>query len=510
MKSKKRIISILLTAILMASMMPLSSFASTTDKWDGFSIDTSWYTSDPTASQFIITKASELAGLAQIVNGTAVDDSGSQIGANAFVGQEIILGNDIDLDKKEWTPIGTFRNGNGFYFEGTFDGKGNTISNLGITKSSSAGFIGQAASGAHIKNVGIVDCSIDVSEVFRARAGALIANGTYVEVTNCYSTGEILAEWNTGGLIGNGRGCSVLESYSTVNVTATEDYIGGLIGYGDDTTVTNCYYVGSVSGRGTVGGLIGSGYDFTLKNSYAAATVSGNGLGNAGGLVGATQSDVENSYGNSDTPTGTFRETNGTSYLGSANGGATLDQMKEKEFKDQLNTDLADSSYVGPFAIDSKYNDGFPYLTTIMNVMEGNGQTIKQGEPLAIRITTPYVDGIGDDLTLELGGVEISKENITFSPGSTVLTVSGDYTAKLDPGNYSFVISSAEYGTNTDGIFTLTEAAEVTPTPVPESGGGVALVPDTGDDTNIFALITVAIMSIVGVYVIGRKCKHNL
>ena len=50
---------------------------------------------------------------------------------NNFNGQTVKLMKSIDLNNEEWTPIGT---NSTVAFRGTFDGNGQTISNLKITK----------------------------------------------------------------------------------------------------------------------------------------------------------------------------------------------------------------------------------------------------------------------------------------------------------------------------------------------------------------------------------------
>ena len=75
-----------------------------------------WY--NDTDSEFTLSDAADLAGLAVLVNG-----------GNTFAGKTIYLANDIDLAGREWTSIGTGNNVNN-YFGGTFDGKGYAVSHL--------------------------------------------------------------------------------------------------------------------------------------------------------------------------------------------------------------------------------------------------------------------------------------------------------------------------------------------------------------------------------------------
>ena len=66
---KKKLLSLLLALCLVMALVPMTAFAEGTsvDNWDG-SADTSWYTSAPDASEYHISTAEQLAGLAQLVN----------------------------------------------------------------------------------------------------------------------------------------------------------------------------------------------------------------------------------------------------------------------------------------------------------------------------------------------------------------------------------------------------------------------------------------------------------
>ena len=84
------------------------------DTWDG-TADTSWY--NDTDTEFTLTTAEQLAGLAELVDG-----------GNTFAGKTVKLGGNMDLDNKLFDPIGSYRSD--LSFKGTFDGQGNTIMNL--------------------------------------------------------------------------------------------------------------------------------------------------------------------------------------------------------------------------------------------------------------------------------------------------------------------------------------------------------------------------------------------
>lgn len=85
--------------------------------WDGKEVDSSWY--DEKESKFTINKASELAGLAQLVNN-----------GTRFEGKTITLENNLDLGNYDWTPIGNVVSYPGQTFAGTFKGNNKVISNM--------------------------------------------------------------------------------------------------------------------------------------------------------------------------------------------------------------------------------------------------------------------------------------------------------------------------------------------------------------------------------------------
>ena len=123
---KKRIASLFLVLVMTLTLLPTAVMAeenSDVDTWDG-TADTSWYTGHESDTEYYITTAEQLAGLAQLVNAAP--------GKTNFVGKTFYLKNDLDLSGHEWISIGTVRGGNcpEYSFCGVFDGQGHVISNL--------------------------------------------------------------------------------------------------------------------------------------------------------------------------------------------------------------------------------------------------------------------------------------------------------------------------------------------------------------------------------------------
>ena len=133
---KKRITSLLLALAMCFAMLPTAAFAAentqeptepqepqeTQDaKTWGDKADTSWYVAHETDTEYHITTAEQLAGLAKLVN--------TENASVSFDGKTIYLDNDLDLAGYEWISIGSEVGTNKknipwyYRFNGTFDGR---------------------------------------------------------------------------------------------------------------------------------------------------------------------------------------------------------------------------------------------------------------------------------------------------------------------------------------------------------------------------------------------------
>lgn len=120
------------TATISYSVEVVQANADLPDEWDG-TVDTAWYTDNPDATEYTLSTAEQLAGLAKLL-----DDDSSMISVmngdaeelrSIFYGKTIKLDKDFDLSgTKCFDPIGSYRQDK--FFDGTFDGQGHTISNL--------------------------------------------------------------------------------------------------------------------------------------------------------------------------------------------------------------------------------------------------------------------------------------------------------------------------------------------------------------------------------------------
>lgn len=188
-------------------------------------------------------------------------------GGNDFNGKTVVLEDNVDLTGVEWTPVGT-----GTTFRGTFDGQGNTISNLVVSGTEGVGLFGSVV--GTIKNV-VLDT-------------AQITGNHYVGGIAGYAYGEI-------------SGCTVKNA--TITATPNEvsdgvydngDKVGGIVGYlsAEPTGILKDNTVEDVelAGYRDIGGV--AGMVNTVPSS--SATVSGNEVTSV--AVVADQTKTEN-YG---------------------------------------------------------------------------------------------------------------------------------------------------------------------------------------------------------------------
>ncbi len=189
-------------------------------------------------------------------------------------------------------------------FSGTFDGGGNTISNLHRCTLMDSGLF-RKAEGATIKNVIIEDSSFTSTGY---NAGGIVGyaeEGTRIincHVKNC----EIIGEETTGGVVGLIQGsdsavinCSFSGNGTVQDYDENDDYVGGIAGASACASVSNCANYCVVEGSGVhVGGITGesSGYKENkrglIQNCINIGQVSGGGI--AGKLRG--QADIFNVY----------------------------------------------------------------------------------------------------------------------------------------------------------------------------------------------------------------------
>ena len=181
---------------------------------------------------------------------------------NTFAGKTVELAANIDLMSEEWTPIGNDTN----KFQGTFDGKGYTVSNLVITgNNSNAGFFGFTESGA-IKNL-----TIDNASVSGYLNVGVVAGTPYTSTySNIKLTGVIKVDGYAyvGGMFGKNLYADasdlVIEASDDSYVKASSEfyrtYVGGIVGFMGEGPHTVQNVTSNINVEGStcdVGGIAG-------------------------------------------------------------------------------------------------------------------------------------------------------------------------------------------------------------------------------------------------------------
>lgn len=209
--------------------------------------DVEWFTGDK--KEYVITKASELVGLAAIVNG----DGNSLQGITIKLGKDIKV-NEVTADilakwaagtsapAQIWNPIGSAA----VPFMGTFDGQMHTISGFyAATATEGAGLFGVIGDKGIVKNLYLKD------SVVRATKGA--------------------ADGRIGSVAGHSRG--IIDTvYSNAIVVSNTEKTGGIVGWisGGTSTVKNCWFDGEIRLDGWYGKLAAGIVGYVGGESYGA------------------------------------------------------------------------------------------------------------------------------------------------------------------------------------------------------------------------------------------------
>ena len=276
--------------------------------------DTTWYTVDTSADEFIIASSADLYGFADLVNGGTV-----------FSSKTVIQIRNIEVNKgsagtsawtaaegeatHEWMKIG----GMSYAFAGTFDGDHNTISGivdneLGSEDTQQYGLFGSLAYRGLISNVKLANSFFKFT---KSNSGAIVgycqgslsdiyvANDVYISTTASANGGIVgMYSITTTGFKNVFESC-----WFAGTITSTKSMIGGIIGrsYRGSVELKNCLFTGTVVGTNFTGGLIGaaSGNDISDSGSSAkynrssitdcisAGTVKSSHTDQVGSVVGA-------------------------------------------------------------------------------------------------------------------------------------------------------------------------------------------------------------------------------
>lgn len=308
-------------------------------------------------------------------------------------------------------------------FSGTFDGNGHTVT-LNITASTpNVGLFSKLAGGAVVKNV-ITAGSITATGKNNVGGIAGTADGN-VTIENCKNTASIKGGKGAGGILGYsepGSGFVTISSCANMgSVSGTRKQVGGIAGNVVGThIIRNCYNQGDISdgagilGRGTKGVLV--------ENCYTVGSVETNGAIMAVSSSSYSSDEpcrIVNCYAPSETVTALVPSTVKISNSGTKSSA----EMQSAEFAATLGSAF-------------QYNGGgYPTLKDPEPVVEKNVVSISvksakttcyTGDELELSVTVTYDDNSSEVITK---GFTVAGFDNT-APGKQTVTVT--YKEKTD------------------------------------------------------------------------------
>jgi hypothetical protein len=381
--------------------------------WQG-AADTSWYDAGAPEVSYVLTTDTELAGLADLVNGNLAVD---------FTGVTITLENDISLEGSAWVPIGTPAKP----FKGIFDGEGHTISGLSISNGSG---VANALFGV-IEDAEVINLTVSgsvsaqsgaVAGIVARAQGSLIENCTsqvsvtgngsytggvagFVEssttITGCLNEGVIegVGSGVTGGIAGGISASEVISSASSAEVSSASGYAGGIVGRVTSSVLRAVYTTGEVTtASGQAGGIAATigGSGSSIEYSYTIAEVKTTGSGTVGAIVGSVGAGVIFSdvlYLQGALPV-------------SGSGTITATELSEADLKAAASPGGVLATFFVP-APDNT-NAGFPLLAW----QKTDGGTPGEGEPRDL-----LADAIAQALATREGVVASTEDGVDVASG---------------------------------------------------------------------------------------------
>lgn len=438
---RKRVISWLLTVVMVVSMLPTSVLADTlaadqeqqTQQEQTAPADTD--SNVPTEDEETQeqqepapeTPASQMARSGGTAPMLAAAGAVQNIGtAEAFAAMEPGGNYQLTADITVTAPYA-----NEFTdFSGTFDGDGHTVT-LDITASTAnVGLFSKLAGGAVVKNV-TVEGTVTGKKCVAGIAGYATDN---VKIENCKNTASIAGTKNVGGILGEAYNNEESISVGIKNcanegaVNSTGSAIGGIVGKMEgQNSIIDCYNRGNITGFNNYAGIVGQSTGAlvaTIKNCYSVGAVTTYGAStNAGyALIGGGKNyALTNCYAIEQD--GLNLAYNGTNATTEECDFKSAEEMQSAEFAATLGSAF-------------QYNGGgYPTLKDPEPVVEKNVVSISvksakttcyTGDELELSVTVTYDDNSSEVITK---GFTVAGFDNT-APGKQTVTVT--YKEKTD------------------------------------------------------------------------------
>lgn len=352
---KKRVVSLLLALVMLTSLLPTAVWAEDAysvapdsetqdvrqeqdkqDEQEKQEQEKSEEQDDPALAQQPMLAAAMPAAVPQQGEGTATDPYRiSTADELAWLAQEVnagrgasynaVLGNDIDLKDKEWTPIGK---NSSYAYKDTFDGGGYTISGLKIDSTAQYQALFGYVKGGTIKNLTVVG-SVTSSNKYTA---GIVAYGSPVTVKSCTNKVSVTAteKGYAAGVVASASTNSEVMGCTNIGaIIGCGDFVGGIVGAGSGIkTISNCFNHGSVTNNGKpsgyayctggIAGNVSSSSSTVIRCGNTGAVTST--IKRTGGVVGGAAGTISACF-NTGTVTGIYG-------VGGVAGGASTKDVK--------------------------------------------------------------------------------------------------------------------------------------------------------------------------------------
>ena len=385
---------VLATVAIIATM----AAAQTSEIWNG-EIDTDWYDNSPrNQTEFTITTAEELAGLAKLVKeGNNFSGLTITLVANIMLNDTTYLQDwENNPPKNRWLVIGTSSN----RFNGTFDGNGFIVGGVYINEGGySSGLFAYISTSGTVKNLGVV-----ASLIMADMGSGGLAGHNEGTIINSYVVANLhFSSYTNGGLVGNNRNTGRIEnSFFSGNILSGSRDIGGLAGI-NAGTITNSYSIGNVIGGHRIGGFAGLLVDGgTITNSYSTGLVKGN--AEVGGLVGRNGC-CHRAVG---TITSSFFDSLTSGQNDNSGKGTPRNTLQMKT----QNT-FVDWDFENIWGMNANINNGYPYLRSFVDVevVWNDSEFTFNGEEQAPTAEARFVSNSNRKVPIKISGAINAREH---------------------------------------------------------------------------------------------------
>lgn len=278
---KKRVISWLLTVVMVVSLLPTSVLADTlaadqeqqTQQEQIAPVDTEntvpagneeTQEQQEPAEEVPVSRSARSGGAAPMLAAAgAVQDIGT---AEAFAAMEPGGNYQLTADIIVTAPYASD-------FSGTFDGNGHTVTLAISGDSDYQALFAKLVAGAVVKNV-MVEGTVTGKKYVAGIAGQAID----ATITGCANKAGILAtDRYVGGIVAESKNTSISNCYNIGTISSDRSgkgvCLGGIAGNAPSAKISNCYNAGQIVTKSTTnyGAIAGYGYGVTVSNCYFIA-----------------------------------------------------------------------------------------------------------------------------------------------------------------------------------------------------------------------------------------------